>query len=124
MDEARRRAAMCGYEVPGRPWPEIAAFYRSIVEGGGEWLRPMLALVERIAGSPHARSLFATTSMHTLLIAGTAPFHTGCEVLRVDWDAQRDEFALEYVERPDVSRAGESGFGRKERSARWSTWRR
>ncbi|HYW10976.1 MAG TPA: hypothetical protein VE871_03440 [Longimicrobium sp.] len=88
----------------------------------------MLDLIEQIARSPHAGQLFAIPSMHTLLVAGATPFHTECEVLRIDYDADRDEFRLEYVEQPHVHTRwrkqctpGEA-FGGVEHLARMKGW--
>jgi hypothetical protein len=100
MRQESRLMWMFGPEVTARPWSGIAGFFRGIVDGGGEWARPMLTLVEQIGASPYADRLFAITSMHTVIVAAAAPFHMSTEVLRIDHDHVRGDFALEFVEQP------------------------
>jgi hypothetical protein len=121
-------AGPCGYPVNAHPWPEIADFFRGIVQSGGGWAQPLVDLVEQVAASPHAAGLHAITSMHTLLVAGGNPFLTGCEVLRIDYDADRGEFRFEYVEQPHVHTRWskhcppEEAFGALEHLARMKGW--
>jgi membrane-bound metal-dependent hydrolase YbcI (DUF457 family) len=128
VSEATSRAGPCGYEVNGRPWAKIADFFGGIVRSGGVWAQPMLDLVEQIARSRHADHLFAITSMHTLLVADRTPFTTGCEVLRIDYDVDRSEFRLEYVEQPHVHTRWRKrcppaeAFGALEHLARMKGW--
>ena len=121
-------AGPCGYEVAARPWPEIADRFREIVRAGGTWAQPVVDLLDQVARSPHAGRLFAITSMHTLLVAGHTPFHTECEVLRIDYDAALDEFRFEYVEQPHVHTRWRKrcppaeAFGGLEHLARMKGW--
>ncbi|HST61713.1 MAG TPA: hypothetical protein VLK84_23640 [Longimicrobium sp.] len=121
-------AGPCGYEVAARPWPEIADRFLEVVRSGQTWAQPIVDLIDQVVRSPHAGQLFASTSMHTLLVAGCTPFHTECAVLRIDYDADRDEFRLEYVEQPHVHTRwrkrctpGEA-FGGLEHLARMKGW--
>jgi hypothetical protein len=124
----KQREYLIGAEVTAHPWPEIAAFFRWLVDGGSEWARPMLELVERIAASPHADHLFAIRAMHTLIVAGTNPFRRGCEALRIDYDARQEEFRFEYVEQPFTERRwrkrcpSPEAFGTLEHLARMKGW--
>jgi hypothetical protein len=100
MQQDSRLMWMFGPEVAGRPWSEIAGFFRWIVDGGGDWARPMLVLVEQIGACPYADRLFAITSMHTVIVAAMSPFHMSSEVLRIDYDTGRGDFELVFVEQP------------------------
>lgn len=128
MSRMVRSAGPCGYEVAGRPWPEIADFFREIVRSGGTWAQPIADLVEQVARSPHADRLFAITSMHTLLVAGHTPFHTGCEVLQIEYHPDANEFHFEYVEQPHVHTRWRKrcppaqAFGGVEHLARMKGW--
>lgn len=125
----KQREYLIGTEVTAQPWPEIAAFFRWLVaDPQGEWARPMLELVERIATSPHADHLFAVRAMHTLIVAGTNPFHRGEETLRIDYDAHQHEFRFDYVEQPFIEPrwrkrcAPSEAFGALEHLARMKGW--
>lgn len=102
MSGRRAPRWVAGHRVTAYPWPEIAAFFRWIVQTGGAWLAPMLELTERIAASPEGERIWAITSMHTLLVSNTPEFETAAEVLRIDYDPRAGEFAFEYVEQPNV----------------------
>jgi hypothetical protein len=83
--------------VKHKPWPEIAEFYRSLVDKQPAFY-PMQKLVEQIAASKYASNLYASTSMHTLLIAQTAEFDTEKEVLRVSLDVEKGALVLDFQE--------------------------
>jgi hypothetical protein len=68
-----------GTPVRTQPWPEIIEFYRSI-----SWAGPMAELAEAIAGSRHGAELYASTSMHTLLVTQTPEFEWDEGVLRIE----------------------------------------
>lgn len=113
--------------VTARPWHTIAEFFRWIVEGGGEWARPMLDFVEQIERSPHRGRLHAITSMHTLIVSNTPEFDMFSEVLRVDLD-MKGGLAFEYVEQPDAERrwrkrvAPDEALGALEHLVRMKGW--
>jgi hypothetical protein len=50
-----------------RPWDEIEAYFRELVDAGAR-VGGMLRLVEQIKGSPYARALHSWTSMCDLCI--------------------------------------------------------
>ena len=87
--------------VKHRPWLEIAEFYRSLSDKHPAFY-PMQKLVEQISVSKYANSLYASTSMHTLLIAQTAEFDSEKEVLRVSLDVERGGLVLDFQETPST----------------------
>jgi hypothetical protein len=85
--------------VKARPWPSILEFYRSISKSTrGEWVIPMLELVEKIAAANFAQQLYPITSMHTLCISNLPEFDFEREMLRIDFDPKARQFKLEYQE--------------------------
>jgi len=83
--------------VQHRPWSEIVGLYRSLTEKHPE-LKPLLNLVEQIAGSDYARGLFASTSMASLMIAQTPEFDMEREVLFVRVDAETGGLIFDFQE--------------------------
>jgi hypothetical protein len=69
--------------IPIRSWESILGFFRDL-ESRNEYFRPMRALVEHIATQPYAELIFATTSMHALLVAQHREIGRGHDVLRVE----------------------------------------
>ena len=90
---------MWSMPVTARPWPEILDNFEQI---GTDWIRPMCELVRQIQDSRYAPGLHAVTSMHTLVISNTDPFHWGFENLRIDWDPFTGQFCFALVEEPFV----------------------
>ena len=85
--------------VKARHWPSILEFYRSISKSTrGEWVIPMLELVENIAAADFAQQLYPITSMHTLCISDLPEFDLEREMLRIDFDPKAGKFKLEYQE--------------------------
>jgi hypothetical protein len=86
-------------KVKGRPWPSILEFYRRISKSPqGEWITPMLELVEKIAAADFAQKLYPITSMHTLCISDLPEFDLEREMLRIDFDPKAGQFKLAYQE--------------------------
>jgi hypothetical protein len=83
--------------VKHTPWLEIAEFYRSLTDKHPAFY-PMQKLVEQIASSKYASSLYASTSMHTLWIAQTAEFDAEKEVLRVSLDIKKGVLVFDFQE--------------------------
>lgn len=75
-----------------RDWPEIVDFYRALVESEHSQFQPMLALVEFLAASRYAPSLFPSTSLETLVVGRVPNFGAGESELRVDFDSDKQEF--------------------------------
>ncbi|HEU0055170.1 MAG TPA: hypothetical protein VFQ39_18415, partial [Longimicrobium sp.] len=82
----------------GRPWAEILFHFRS-----NPWALGMAELVESIATSRYADGLFATTSMHTLLLAQSPEIDMVADVLRVE-PTHDGKVRFEYVERMGARR--------------------
>ena len=53
-----------------KPWKDIAAFYRDLVDHGMQ-IRRMLHLTEQIEASHYAAGVFGETSMHDLCVMQT-----------------------------------------------------
>lgn len=111
---------------PTYPWEEIAERYRTAA-----WKAPMLELVERIIASPYAGGLYATTSMHTLIVGQTPelgwndhllfvePITDGGAITRIRFD---------FIEYPGPTRhwsrecAPEDAFATLERFLQLQRW--
>jgi hypothetical protein len=67
-------------DVEAQPWERIAKRYSD-----AQWKKPMLDIVNGITASWFRDQLFATTAMHTLIIAQTPTFDIhGADVLKID----------------------------------------
>ena len=84
-----------------RAWPEIVAQYRALVEVSRWPFGPMAALVEHLAGSRYAASLFPCTSHEILLLGRVPDFESGDGELQVLFDGARQRFTFTYVQRSD-----------------------
>jgi hypothetical protein len=116
--------------VRSRPWTEIAERYRSLSEKHAAF-RSMQNLVEQIAASKYSSGLFATTSMHTLLIAQTPEFDWDKEILRVSLDVHSGVLVFDFQETGSklpkyqhwIRRCSpEEGFSRLERFLMLKRW--
>ena len=90
------------YLVKARSWPSVVDFFAGFASVNPE-CEPMHRFVSRVASSRYAEALFPLTSMHTLIISQTPEFESNREVLRVDFDCERQRFRFEYRERPFAS---------------------
>jgi len=79
------------YRIRARPWAEVEAWFLAIHPGRHRF-GEMVKLVRRIA-EHYDRRLFASTSMHTLLIANVSEWDPDHDVLRIDLDGDRIRFA-------------------------------
>ena len=75
------------------PWGEIAAYYRGL-EGNYGWPPAMATLVDAIAASPYASSIFGATSAHTLLVSQHPAFDPSGPVLSVQREG--GDLVLQY----------------------------
>src|SRR5450756_1254017 len=85
------------------PWSEIVQRYQG---------KPMFELVSAIAASPVSEELFATTSMHRLLITDSEQFYFDDNVLFVTYDGNTREFEFEHrtlAAKNDKKKSGEAG---------------
>jgi hypothetical protein len=84
-----------------QPWPEIAAFYRGLVETSGWKVEPLLALVEHISTSPYSRALHGTTSHDELHVGRVQNFFRGDNDLKVTFDQNTRKFQFAFQQRQD-----------------------
>jgi hypothetical protein len=82
-------------DVAAQPWSSIVAFYRALTHLRPE-LAPMLSLCERIAASPWASGLHATTMAEVLMVAQTPVFDPQQETLQIGCIGGR--VAFDFVE--------------------------
>jgi hypothetical protein len=87
--------------VPTKPWDVTLGFYRDLEERN-EFFGPMRRLVEHIASQPYAHLLFATTSMHALLVAQHSEIEWGHDVLRVERNPDERTMRFTYQEQQFV----------------------
>ncbi|MBB4638732.1 hypothetical protein [Longimicrobium terrae] len=79
------------YRIQARPWAEVEALFLAIRPGPHHFAE-MAALVRLIAARYEGR-LFASASMHALLIANVAEWDPDHDVLRIDLEGERIRFA-------------------------------
>ena len=84
-----------------QPWPEVVDFYSESIGEGFRSRQPMLALVQFLASSRYARSLFPSVSEEGLVIGRTPNFQAGEGELRIRFDAEAQEFRFTHQQRPD-----------------------
>jgi len=89
---------------PARSWPEIVAFYQGLARTPGRALGPMQELVEFLAGSRYARTLFPATEQEVLRIVRTAEGAAPREELRIRFDEPAQQFEFTHL-RPDAAGA-------------------
>jgi len=82
-------------------WPEAVGFYRALVEENASQFQPMLSLVEFLASSRYAASLFPCASHEALLIGRVANFAAGDNELQIQFDGKLQRFKFTYVRSPD-----------------------
>ncbi len=109
-------------------WTEILRNYQDL-EARHEFFTPMRQLVEHVASQPYAPLLFATTSMHALLVAQHPVIEWDHDVLRVERGAYEDSknvtFAFhesEFVKPASWECPVESVIGTFEGFLRRSKW--
>ena len=73
--------------------PLIVAFFRDIVAEGDTAMAPMLELVQLISSKPHAQSMWAGTSLHSLVIGTSSP-----DTLSITFLPQVDLFQIQYFD--------------------------
>jgi hypothetical protein len=79
------------YRIQARPWAEVEALFLAIRPGPHRFAE-MAGLVRLVAAGYGGR-LFASASMHTLLIANVAEWDADHDVLRIDLEGERIRFA-------------------------------
>jgi hypothetical protein len=77
-------------------WPQVIDWYRRVIAEHHWQFETMLSLVERIAASPAATSLFPTLSMGRLLITDGPTFYFNDNVLFVSYDQSKRQFEFEH----------------------------
>jgi hypothetical protein len=90
-----------GYWVKATDWDQLVVWFREAAAEGSPYFLPHLRFCEQVAGSAYRERIFAITSMHTFILANTAEFDSGAEVLRLDFED--GEAVMEYVEQPGVT---------------------
>jgi len=85
--------------VEPRPWDEIEEFYRKRNENSREH-HHMLALVKYIRAKGLNARLFAYTSHDTLMVSIYDPIELNREMLKLEFDRQRQLWRFEYFSRP------------------------
>jgi len=79
-------------------WPEVLAFYRGLAQEHPE-ARPLLALVEFLASSRYARSLFPAITHDGLLLGRAPQTQPGDPALRIRFDIASQQFTFVHVQR-------------------------
>ncbi len=77
--------------MQARPWADVEALFLSIRPGPGHFTA-MAGLV-RLTGERYDGRLFASASMHTLIIASAAEWDPDHDVLRIKLEDDRIRFA-------------------------------
>jgi hypothetical protein len=77
-------------------WPQVIEWYREVIAKHHWQFDTMLNLVERIARSPAASTLFPTLSMGRLLITDNSTFYWDDNVLIISYDQSSREFEFEH----------------------------
>jgi hypothetical protein len=83
-------------------WPAVAGFYEDLVRGRNRPIAPMLALVQFLAGSRYAATLFPRISDEVLCLGRGADFRPGEDELRIGFDGQTQGFVFTHFQRPDA----------------------
>lgn len=81
---------------PALTWAQVIGWYRRVIAEHRWQFETMLSLVERIAASPAAASLFPTLSMGRLLITDGPTFYFNDNVLFVSYDQSKRQFGFEH----------------------------
>jgi hypothetical protein len=84
-----------GTSMSASPWSKIVQRYKDLADHNSQF-EPMFGMVSALAASPAIEQLFATTSMHTLLIANQEQFHSDDNVLFVSYQRDTREFEFEH----------------------------
>jgi hypothetical protein len=88
-------------KVKSRPWPDISEFYEDIAsKKAGQWVLPMLRLVEKIQASDFANQLYGAQSMTDLLLSNVPDWEMGRDVLRIRLNHETGLLEFEYQETP------------------------
>jgi len=87
------------HKVRTSTWPEAVAFYRELVQEHAP-LQPMLALVEFLAGSRYAPSLYPALTNEGLSLGCAADFQPGDNEVRIRFDPNARQFTFVHVRRP------------------------
>jgi hypothetical protein len=82
-------------------WADVVAFYAGLAQEDAPRMRPMLQLVEFLAGSRYARSLLPHLSREGLVIVRAPGSDAGGGELQVRFDAAAPGFVFTHVQRPD-----------------------
>ncbi|HZY17538.1 MAG TPA: hypothetical protein VFE82_03605 [Ramlibacter sp.] len=82
-------------------WSDTVAFYSSAVRENGPSLQPMATLVEFLAASRYARSLFPRIAGDALFIGRTPGVVAGQGELQIRLDAARQQLRFTHVQRVD-----------------------
>jgi len=82
-------------------WRDVREFYEGLVLEQQWHIEPMAALVQFIAQSPYAKSLFPATSHAALLIGRVADFERGDSMLEVRFVPESQCFVFTYTQSPN-----------------------
>jgi hypothetical protein len=82
-------------------WAEVVALYAGLAQEEAPRMRPMLQLVEFLAGSRYARSLLPHVSREGLVIVRAPGSDAGDGELHIRFDAAEQAFVFTHVQRPD-----------------------
>lgn len=80
-------------------WPEVLDFYRDLAADPACAIQPMVALVEFLASSRYAPSLFPCIAHDSLVIGRVPDFQQGHNELRIRFDPGRRQFTFTHVQR-------------------------
>ena len=80
-----------------KSWPETVQFFETLV---GRWphYEPLLQLVQQLAGSRYAASLFPATAMARLILAQAPDLTAATDRVFVDYYPNEDGFTIEAPE--------------------------
>ena len=85
--------------VQPKDWDEIKSWYSELIQDGLE-LKPMLDLIEHILTKGYKNRLFATTSLHTLVISIYSEIDLQTEVLKIKFDLATRNWFFDYYGKP------------------------
>lgn len=77
-------------------WQQVVDWYRRVIAEHHWQFQTMLSLVERIAASSAATSIFPTLSMGRLLITDSPTFYHDDNVLFISYDQSSRQFEFEH----------------------------
>lgn len=85
--------------IKSRDWNEIRSWYSELIDEGLN-LKPMLDLINHILEKELNKRLFASTSMHKLLISIYEEMESDREILKIEFDQINEKWSFDYYAKP------------------------